>query len=409
MFFTEWRSRAEKEHRSLDRARHLLELIDCRKAAAPVLTVVGSKGKGTAATYASAYLGASGARVVTVTSPGLRSNRERIRVDGTAISMAELKHLSERIAKGIRKLPSRHKLPGYLAPAGLFTIAGVLHAREVGADIIVLEAGMGGGSDEVALFPPCTVAIAEIFGEHLGVLGNTPAEIAREKALVVTGETEAVLSLPQQPAVLDAISDTVRNKKGDMQIEIVDSRAGELPPTLLPPSYGRWNAELGCAAASRMLSLLDRDAPGPARLQQVLESIRLPGRLSFHPLPGSGTELCVDSAISRAGIATALTMARQRWGTVDHVVVCLPDHKDVSGAIAELAELPVTFVRLALPHLRFTTSLPDHWVTVNEQDLTREFLSTRGGHVLTLGTVYFSGKVLDVIDAPTERLFIIPS
>ncbi len=41
---------------------------------------------------------------------------------------------------------------------------------------------MGGASDEVSLYPAEVVAVTEIFAEHIGVLGDTVAEIAREKA-----------------------------------------------------------------------------------------------------------------------------------------------------------------------------------------------------------------------------------
>ncbi|MEU9884702.1 hypothetical protein [Sphaerisporangium sp. NPDC051011] len=404
VFFAEWRSRGGGERRSLARARHLLDLVGCPEASAPVLIVVGSKGKGTAATYASAYFAAAGLKVVSVTSPALRTNRERIRVNGAAISDAKLRALAAQISKGLRGMPDREALPGYLSPAGLFTVAGVMHARDVGANVIVLEAGMGGESDEVSLFPPYTVAMTEIFGEHLGVLGDTPAEIAREKASVTSERTRAVLSLPQRPPVQDAINTVVRSR-AHLDAEILSTDSGTPPASILPPSYGRWNATLGCAAAARTLSLLGGDQPSRQRLHEVLESVRLPGRLSFHTLPESGTELCVDSAINRAGVATALKMVRERWPDIDHVLLCLPDHKDVQGVVTELDGLPVTFVRLALPHLRFDSPLPAGWTVIDEDALTRRLLTEAGEHVLALGTVYFTGKILNTIDAPTEQLF----
>ncbi|GAA0990311.1 hypothetical protein GCM10009555_075810 [Acrocarpospora macrocephala] len=324
-------------------------------------------------------------------------------MDGAAISAAELTSLGDRIGHGLQRLPGRDRLPGYLAPAGLFTIAGVLFAEQVEADYLVLEAGMGGGSDEVSIFPALVVAIAEIFAEHVGVLGDTPVEIAQEKASVVSSQTKAVVSLPQQPSVREAIEMVVR-QKANLKLDVLD--AGALPAELLPPSYGRWNAELGCAAASTMVSLLGRESPAPGDLQRVLESVRLPGRLSHHVVPDSETEVYIDSAISRAGIATALTMAHQRWDTIDHVLLCLPDHKDVEGAIIELADYPVTFVRLSDAHFSFTKALPNEWPIVDEEEITPTFLSGLGKRVLSLGTVFFSGMMLNVLNAPTERLFV---
>lgn len=155
VFFREWDSRLPGQHRSLDRARAVRDRLGLASHP-PVLTVVGSKGKGTAASYASAYLAAAGHRVVTVTSPSLRHTTERIRVDGAAVDEATLARLGDRLAAAIRELPPPRDC--YLSPSGLFTLAGLLLARELPAGYLVLEAGRGGRSDEVSLVEPAVVA-----------------------------------------------------------------------------------------------------------------------------------------------------------------------------------------------------------------------------------------------------------
>ena len=455
-FLSEWHARRPGERRSLPRARSLAAALGLLEQAKPVLSVVGSKGKGTTAIYASACLAAAGWRVVTVTSPGYRRAEERIRVNGRAISPAGLLELAGRLqaALGPRADHPRadHKGPdhpraggraagraadhsradrsrtdhpaashpaashpaasrgaadGYLAPTGLFTLAGMLHAREVAADVTVLEAGMGGTSDEISLFTPTVAALTPIFAEHLGVLGDTQAEIARDKAGIVTPSTRAVLTLPQPDDVAREIADTVnRQSGGRVQLEVVDPGRTPVPAALLPAGLGARNAVLGCAAALRLLRTLGHPPPVRAQLAAVLGSLRLPGRLSRHQLPGSGTELIVDSAINRAGIAAALAVTVGCWTEIDHVLVCLPDHKDVPGAISELAGLPVTFVRLPDERLRFDHPLPADWRVIDAADLTRELVTGLGRRVLALGTVYFTGRVLDLVDADTERLFV---
>jgi folylpolyglutamate synthase/dihydropteroate synthase len=388
-FYAEWSRRAPGSRRSLRRAALLAEATGASPSV-PVLTVVGSKGKGTAAVYASAWLAAARRRVVTVTSPGLRTDAERVRVDGVAVSPSELAALGRRLGEAARVLPPEPG--GYLSPSGLFTLAGILHARAVGADVIVLEAGMGGASDEAGLFPPDVVAITEVFGEHLGVLGDTPARIAADKAGVVAETTSAVVSLPQTPEVAAAIAAVVPG------VEVMTGPP--LPPDLpLPPGLGRANAALGCLAALRLLGALGRTAPA-GRLRRVLSSVRLPGRTSWHEIPGA--TLLVDSAVTRAGAAAALAEARTRWDRIDHVLVCLPDHKDVPGVLAELDGLPVTRVRMPdRESLAFTLTEDG----VEAAALTRESLAALGRRVVVLGTVYFTGRILDLIDAPAERVF----
>ena len=140
-----------------------------------VVTVVGSKGKGTAATFASAALAATGMRVGTLTSPGLRSNRERIRVDGQAIARRDYEALVGEVAATLTRVSDLLPDDGYLSPSGLFTLSALRHFAGRGCDAVVLEAGMGGASDEVSLVAPGVVVVTPILAEHVGVLGDTVA------------------------------------------------------------------------------------------------------------------------------------------------------------------------------------------------------------------------------------------
>jgi dihydrofolate synthase/folylpolyglutamate synthase len=204
---------------------------------------------------------------------------------------------------------------------------------------------------------------------------------------VVSAETAAVVSAPQIPEVAAAIARTV----GPLTAELVPAVAG----------FRAAGEALGRTAGSRLLSAAGMPQPDPGRVAAVFDSVRLPGRLSLHAVGKS--EVLVDSAIDRAGVAAALRAARERWAAgIDHVLLCLPDDKDLDGAIAELGDLQVTFVRLGGTHLRFTRPLPAHWQVVDIDDLA---LPGLGRHVLALGTVSFTSRILDLMNAQTDRLF----
>ncbi|MFB9838769.1 hypothetical protein [Actinoallomurus acaciae] len=407
-FYDEWGRRRPGDRRDLARAGRLLGLL--APPPLPTLTVVGSKGKGTAATYASALLAAAGCRVVTVTSPGLRHDTDRIRVDGVAVSGRDLAALGRRLSDAARTLPPPGA--GYLSPSALFTLAGLSVALDAGPDGAVLEAGMGGASDEVGLVPPTVVAITTVFGGHLDVLGDTPAEIAADKAGVVAELTRAVVSLPQTPDVAAAIDATVAGRTG-RRAEVITDTAPEGASALREPAplagfpapamrsgLHRPNALLGCAAARRLLEATGRPAPDPARAAGVLASVRLPGRLSWHTIPGA--TVLLDSAVEADGAAAALAEAYRRWDRVDHVLVCLPDHKDLEGVLSALGGLPVTTVRMPdRESLRFTRTRDG----LDIADLTPGRLAAFGERIVVLGTVYFTGRVLDLLDADTTRLF----
>ncbi|MBB6170849.1 dihydrofolate synthase/folylpolyglutamate synthase [Nocardiopsis mwathae] len=401
-FFAEWRLKRPGYRRSLSRALDLRRELDI--AEPPVLGVVGSKGKGTTATYASACLAAAGLNVVTVTGPSFRSHRERVRFNGVAIDEAGLAEIAARIEKARERIgpPSDD---GYLSPNTLFMTAGLLEAERRGADVCVVEAGIGGYRDELRLLEPAVVAMAKVFAEHVGLIGDTVAEIAREKARVAGERTVAFVRLTQTGEVAEVVDATVAEVTADrVRPEVVHPGSGRGPsPDVLPPGLSAASAELGCAAAHRMLAVLGRAPASPERLHRVLSSLRLPARLSRHTV--GGTEVLIDSAINRAGIRVALEHARGIWPRVDHALICFPDHKDVDGAIAELGDIPVTFARLPDEHLRFEHEIPAAWRVVEAEDLAPADIAGMGEHVLVLGTVYFTGRALDVIDAETERLF----
>lgn len=408
VFWADWSRRSPGEKRSLRRAGELVAELGIPDAGRPVLTVVGSKGKGATATYASAFLSAAGLNLVTVTSPGLRGVRDRIRYNGRSIPEEDLAKLAQQISRARSKLPRYEPGKGYLSPSGLFIIAGILYALDKQADVVVLEAGMGGASDEVSLFSPTVVAITEIFGEHLGQLGDTWAEIAQDKAGVTTTGTRVAVSLPQEMSVEDALNETVAARSnGLVTVDFIANGASGVPASLLAPGMSRQNAELGCVAAQRLLEVRNLRPASSERLSAVLSSVILPGRCSWHDVPGTGVRLLVDAAISRAGVAAALTEAYRHWDKIDHALVCMPDHKDVDGAIKELGDLPVTYVRLTdKPRLTFTHELPAGWVPVDMDDIDRDFLAERGKRIVTIGTGYFISRILDLADVDTRRLFL---
>lgn len=405
-FFREWKDRRPAEHRSLGRARDLASHLGLTDLGIPLLAVVGSKGKGTCATFASAYLAAAGLRVTTITSPGFRTNRERIRVNGHAISEQGLTEETRRLEAATRRLRPRVPGDGYLSPGGLFMIAGLLHARLVGTDVVVAEAGRGGLSDEISMFPPDVVAITPVFGEHLGILGDSPADVARDKAGIVTTHTQAAISLPQESQIGRVIGEVVAERTANrLALDAIAPHSSGLPSRLLSTGLNRMNAELGCVAAQQLLDLTTGTTPQNEMITQVLSTISLPGRLSWHTLPGTATRIFVDSPVTRAATASALAIARLGFGSIDHVLLSLPDDKDLDGAIAELWGLPVTFIRLQHDHLQFTRPVPAAWSIKESDDLNVDSVAKLGQRVVALGTISLTARVLDLVDADTERLF----
>ncbi len=392
--------------RSLARARALaphlgVDLDDWRAHPERVVTVVGSKGKGTAATFASAGLAAGGLRVGTLTSPGLRSNRERIRVDGAAIARPDYEALVGRVASTLRRVSGSLPDDGYLSPSGLFTLSALRHFADRGCDAVVLEAGMGGGSDEVALVAAAVVVVTEVLAEHLGVLGDSVGAIAAEKAGVVTDATREVVAAPQgDPAAAAAIGEAARahgcgyHPGGGAPGPAVaaDQAAGA-------PGLGALNARLGLSAADRLLAVRGEAAPPPAVLAEVLAGLRLPGRLSHHR---RGEQIwVVDCATNPAAIAAALDHVEATIGPPTSVLTFIPRHRDATPLLDALRGRPLVAVPGGPP-----AGVPGAGAVMRLEEIALDALGPR---VLALGPVYFAGELLATLGVDCERSFSVPA
>jgi len=392
--------------RSLPRARALaphlgVDLDGWRAHPERVVTVVGSKGKGTAATFASAALAAGRLRVGTLTSPGLRSNRERIRVDGAAIARPDYEALVTRVASTLRRVSGSLPDDGYLSPSGLFTLSALRHFTDRGCDAVVLEAGMGGASDEVSLVAPAAVVVTAVLAEHLGVLGDSVGAIAAEKAGVVTDATRDVIAAVQQDPAADAAVREAARAHGcgyhpDRGESGPEAGNGPLPSV---PGLGAVNARLGLTAANLLLAAGGRPVPHPAVLEEVLGSVRLPGRLSQHR---RGDQIwIVDCATNPGAIAAALAHTAATAGPLSSVLSFIPRHRDATPLLEALRGQPLVAVPGGPP-----AGVPGAGAVMRLEAINLDAL---GPLVLALGPVYFVGELLATLGVDCERSFSPPS
>lgn len=383
VFFDEWTRLRRRTGRSVTRAAAFAEAMDVSLNSVRSIVVVGSKGKATAATYASTALAGAGLRVGTITSPPILTNRERIRIDGVAISEAAYEDVSRRAAAAQRRMPPATLTSGYLSPAGMYLIAGIDYLRREGCDVIVAEAGMGARSDEVSLLSPAVIAVTPIFAEHVGILGETVEEIAEEK-LSIAGPGVMIVSAPQSPAVLGVM------ERLSLHVAIVD---GASPGQ---PGIGGVNAAVGVAAA--------RAYAGEAAT--ITGPVCLPGRLS-ELYDERGRYWLVDAPVDAVGIASAFDYARSAKGEIDRALVSLPDSKDVKRSAAWLdANVGAEKWRPVIPpHAEHLSYSPESWgrplMAWQDVDSFVENACT----IAALGSWSFLSAVLARLDVHCERSF----
>lgn len=353
-FFAQW-ARLISPH-SIEPARVLKNRL--RITDRPTLTVVGSKGKGSAAAGATAALASAGLRVLTVSSPAHVTNRERIRVNGTSISQADYEAISAELTTHLHHLPPEY----YLCPSGAYTVMGAWWADQIDADVLVLEEGMGGASDEISLFTPSHLALTPIFAEHIGELGDTIEEVITD--LLAIEPATAVASADQAYELAQTITASwpVRH--------IAHAPLGH-PNRLVAASLG-----LGWAAGADLaVSLGAQVGPVP--------HINLPGRTSVHTVDGS--TWVVDGAVSPEGVSALL-----ETHPPEKIIACWPTNKDWQ-ACADM--VPGAQLVATGSHLPF----PGHLPRLDEVDLS--------GDITFVGTQSFVGEVLTRAGAETDSWF----
>lgn len=161
----------------LERPRELLATLGDPQSRLRVVLVTGTDGKGSTATLLASILRATGLRTGIFTSPELESVEEQIQIDGTPVSTRALTDLFERVEQAALKA-----LDGPPTPFEALTAAAYLHFAERGAELAVVEAGMGGARDATNVADPRLAIVTSVSLEHRRFLGNTLEEIAREKA-----------------------------------------------------------------------------------------------------------------------------------------------------------------------------------------------------------------------------------
>ena len=147
--------------------------------------VGGTNGKGSVSHTLAAILQCAGYKVGLYTSPHLADFRERIRVNGQMIpEQRVIDFVTEEKAFFEPLHPSFFELATALA---------FLYFKEEKVDVAVIEVGLGGRLDCTNIINPDLSVITNISKDHVQFLGDTPTQIAKEKAGIIKPGTPAVI------------------------------------------------------------------------------------------------------------------------------------------------------------------------------------------------------------------------
>jgi dihydrofolate synthase/folylpolyglutamate synthase len=348
---------------STDRISALLEMLGSPQLSYPSIHVAGTNGKTSVARIIDSLLTALHRRTGRTTSPHLQSAVERISLDGKPITPAQYVATYREIEPFVHLVDQQSQAGGGPAMSKFEVVTGMAFAAFADApiDVAVVEVGLGGRWDATNVVNAPVAVITPIGVDHADYLGDTIAEIAGEKAGIITKQkddlvptdTVAVIArqLPEAMEVLlaQAVRADAAVAREDSEFAVLSRQVavggqlvelqglGGVYSEIFLPLHGEHqahNAVVALAAVEAFFGAgaqrqLDIDA-----VRQGFASVTSPGRLERMR---SAPTVFIDAAHNPAG-AAALTQALQTEFDFRFLVgvVSVMADKDVDGILAAL-------------------------------------------------------------------------
>jgi dihydrofolate synthase/folylpolyglutamate synthase len=333
---------------SLEAMRHLAGLLGDPQAAAPVIHITGTNGKGSTARITSALLTGHDLGVGLYTSPDLERINERISrndrpIDDEALTEALAAVAALEALGGVR--PSRFDI---------LTLAAFRWFADIAVDVAVLEVGMAGRWDSTNVADAEVAVVTNIALDHTDVLGPTRAHIAREKAgivkpgsALVLGETDPDLL----PVFEEAAPTSLLLAGRDYEVLENDVAVGgrvlalrtplAVYDEVFVPLHGAHQGDNVAAAVVAVETFFGRPTD-PEVLQRSLEAVTVPGRFE---VVGRQPLVILDGAHNPAGAhAAAITLDDFDVPGSRFLVVGLSRGRDAVEMLEVLAEREVALV-----------------------------------------------------------------
>jgi dihydrofolate synthase/folylpolyglutamate synthase len=348
---------------STARITALMELLGSPQRSYPSIHIAGTNGKTSVARMVDALLTAFSRRTGRTTSPHLQSAVERISIDGRPITPAKYVETYGEIEPFVQLVDQQSETAGGPAMSKFEVVTAMAFAAFADApvDVAIVEVGLGGRWDATNIVNAPVAVITPIGVDHADYLGDTIAEIAGEKAGIITKQeddllptdTVAVISrqLPEAMEVL--LAQTVRADAavaredsefavlgrqvavGGQQLEL--QGLGGIYSDIFLPLHGEHQAHNAVVALAAVEAFFGAGADRQLDVDTVragFAAVTSPGRLERMR---TAPTVFVDAAHNPAG-AAALALALQQEFDFRYLVgvVAVMADKDVDGILIAL-------------------------------------------------------------------------
>jgi len=355
--------------------------------------VTGTNGKGSVCGFLASMLTSSGLKVGLYTSPHLVDFRERIRVDGTVISEADVVRIGNELRETMESMAmedGERQLTFFEFTTGL----AFRYFSETKVDIAVVEVGMGGRLDATNLVTPEVVGITRVGLEHTAYLGETLRDIAREKAGIIK-QGVPVVSCERNRDVLSTLQATCDRKDTELKLlgrdfifengrttmdgaefDYLGERTIKKLTIPLMGEHQIENATMAVAITDELLHM-GYDIPED-RVRTGLLNVEWRGRLEVW----SRTPIIIlDGSHNPEGVETSVRVLSEHGFTpLTYVVACMSD-KNASGILKALS------------------GTAEHMI-LTQVDIARSMKAT---DLFELARDEFSGPI-DVVTPPSEAV-----
>lgn len=198
----------------LENMKNLLDYLGNPQEKLKFIHIAGTNGKGSVLSFISTILKCAGYKVGRYISPTIFEYRERIQINGKAISKLELASFMTRIREAVQEMQEA----GLPHPTAfeIETALGFLYFKEKNCDVVVLETGLGGRLDATNVIQTTILAVlTTISMDHMAFLGDTLAKIAGEKAGIIKNGCY-VVSAQQNSEAMEVIRSVCREQKAHL-------------------------------------------------------------------------------------------------------------------------------------------------------------------------------------------------
>lgn len=359
----------------LDRMAALLRHLGDPHLAYPTIHIGGTSGKGSTATMIAAALTAAGKRAGLHTKPHLTSVTERARIDGASIAEDELAEILEGMMPAIDATAREFERPSYYETT--LALAFVYFAR-ARVDVAVIEVGIGGTLDGTNLIAPELAVITNVGLDHTELLGNTTAEIARDKAGIVkpgvplvsdaSGDAREVIearcALEGAPFVGVFDATTIAERPGERYGQSFAVTTSIDTYELALPVLGRFQQRNAATAIVALERLREGLRPTREEIERGFARLVLPGRMEFYPGFPSIIFDVAHNPDKAASLAAALreTFPDRRFT----FVVGIGESKDVASILRVFSTLPATFIVTSFDAPGHTAERPQRLANILE-------------------------------------------